>query len=322
MQTSDPVGVTGHPWTETEIEATVAAYFEMLAMQFAGEHFTKVDFVRRLQALMPARNARAIESKFQNISAILTEIGLDWMEGYRPLPHYQRALRDAVLAAVAGPYRVREAMETYESSSLVAPSTRRHATEDVLVPTPAGGSPGRRRSSVALTGSTVSALRDFRAHQLGSAGERWVVELERESLRRAGRPDLAGRVQWVAHDVGDGLGFDMASFRADGADRLIEVKTTNLGRLTPFYITRWEIDVSRDRADVYSLYRVHGFARDPRIYVLGGTERSRRGSTRVYSWAYRSPRSDDSAHTAARLDRLLALPAADLAAAVNPDRRR
>lgn len=87
MQTSDPVGVTGHPWTETEIEATVAAYFEMLAMQFAGEHFTKVDFVRRLQALMPARNARAIESKFQNISAILTEIGLDWMEGYRPLPH-------------------------------------------------------------------------------------------------------------------------------------------------------------------------------------------------------------------------------------------
>jgi hypothetical protein len=66
---SDPVGVTGHPWTEVEIEATVASYFEMLAMHFAGEHFTKVDFVRRLQALMPARNARAIESKFQNISA-------------------------------------------------------------------------------------------------------------------------------------------------------------------------------------------------------------------------------------------------------------
>lgn len=270
MQVPERVGITGQPWTAAEIDATVAAYVDMLARHVAGEYFTKADVVRRLQAVMPARNARAVESKFQNISAILTEVGLDWMEGYRPLPHYQHALRDAVLTAVAGPYRVREAMETYESSSLVAPSTRRQATEDVLVATPAGGSPSRRRSSVALTGSTVSALRDFRAHQLGSAGERWVVELERESLRRAGRPDLAGRVQWAAHDVGDGLGFDVASFRADGADRLIEVKTTNLGRLTPFYITRWEIDVSRDRADVYSLYRVHGFARDPRIYVLDG----------------------------------------------------
>jgi hypothetical protein len=43
--------------------------------------------------------------------------------------------------------------------------------------------------SRSLTGSAVSALRDFRAHQLGSAGERWVVDPERETLRRAGRPE-------------------------------------------------------------------------------------------------------------------------------------
>jgi hypothetical protein len=81
----------------------------------------------------------------------------------------------------------------------------------------------------------------------------------------------------VARDVGGGAGYDVGSFRPDGRERLIEVKTTNLGPRTPFYITRWEIEVSRRQAETYSLYRVHGFARDPRIYVLDGSieERAR-----------------------------------------------
>jgi hypothetical protein len=89
-------------------------------------------------------------------------------------------------------------------------------------------------------------------------------------LARSGRPDLADLVRWVAREDGDGLGYDIASFRATGAPRLIEVKTTNYGPLTPFHITRWEVAVSRQQAESYSLFRVHGFARDPRIYVLEG----------------------------------------------------
>jgi hypothetical protein len=44
---------------------------------------------------------------------------------------------------------------------------------------------------------------------------------------------------------------------------------------TPFYITRWEIEVSRRNPSSYSLYRVHGFARDPRINVLDGSVEER-----------------------------------------------
>ena len=264
-------GVAGQPWTRAEIEATVQAYFDLLRSQIAGERTRKSEVVRRLSQLMPARSDWAIEAKFQNISAVLNEMGLDWIDGYKPYEHYQAALREAVQSAVVGPHLIREAMESYESSALVAPSPRRLALDDVRAPIPGLPALGHRRSSVQLTGSAVSALRDFRAHQLGSAGERWVVDLERETLRRAGRPDLAEQVSWAAHDQGDGLGFDVSSFRPDGSDHVIEVKTTNLGPQTPFYITRWEIDVSRDRADIYSLYRVHGFARDPRIYVLDGS---------------------------------------------------
>jgi hypothetical protein len=264
-------GVAGKPWTAIEIETTIDAYLRMLLMQVAGERYTKAGFVRDLRMLMPARNARAIEAKFHNISAILIELGLDWIDGYKPFPHYQHALRGSVEQAVARSGQVREALEAYEGSALVAPSTRRRATEDVVAVVPNVDARGGSRSSVTITGSSVSALRDFRAHALGSAGERWVVDLERESLRRAGRDDLAARVEWSARDVGDGLGYDVTSYLPTGSERFIEVKTTNLGPRTPFYITRWEIDVSRERAAQYSIYRVHGFARDPRIYVINGS---------------------------------------------------
>jgi hypothetical protein len=96
------------------------------------------------------------------------------------------------------------------------------------------------------------------------------LDLEREQLSRDGRPDLADLVRWVAREDGDGAGYDILSFSDSGNQRLIEVKTTNYGPLTPFHITRWEVEVSQTNPESYSLYRVHGFARDPRLYVLDG----------------------------------------------------
>lgn len=275
---SAAVAETGKPWLPYEIDLIVAAYFEMFSRHLRGERFRKVDVVRGLESAMPARNRRAIEAKFQNISAILDELGLGWLEGYKPLHNVQQALRVAVSAWVSRGSMVRESMEAYQSSTLVAPRPVRQATEDVLVPAPgAAERHGARRTSVGLVGGTNAALDDFRRKQLGDAGERWVFELERESLRRLGRDDLAHKVSWAAKDIGDGLGYDVVSYRVDGRQHIIEVKTTNLGSRTPFFITRHEVEVSRDRAEDYSLYRVHGFARDPRIYVLPGNieERAR-----------------------------------------------
>jgi len=272
---AQPRGITGKPWAAPEIEVTVAGYAEMLRMELRGERYSKAETVRRLRLLLPARSTTSIERKLQNISAILDESGLDWIDGYKPLAHYQRELKAAVLT-VAGPgHRLGEAMADYGSSPLVAARARRLATDDVVVGTPGSRAPTHRRTSVGLTGSAMSGLRDFQARKLGAAGEEWVVDLEREKFSRLGRRDLADRVIWVARDLGDGAGYDVSSFREDGSERLIEVKTTNYGPRTPFYITRWEIDVSRLNPDVYSLYRVHGFARDPRIYILDGSVEER-----------------------------------------------
>jgi hypothetical protein len=262
---------TGKPWTWQECEAVAAAYLAMLRAELRGERYSKAEAVRALQAVLSARSKGSIERKLQNVSAILGEDGREWIDGYKPLPHYQQELRRAVLAAFDVDHRIGEQLAEYESSPLPAPAPRRLATEDVLVDVPGRRGRRRERSAVALTGSDLSAMHDFQRRSLGVAGEEWVVELEREQLRRAGHDDLAAAVRWVARDDGDGAGYDIRSFGTDGAERLIEVKTTNLGPHTPFYITRWEIEVSRRTSLAWSLYRVHGFARDPRIYVLAGS---------------------------------------------------
>ncbi|MBT1159653.1 DUF3883 domain-containing protein [Aminobacter anthyllidis] len=95
-------------------------------------------------------------------------------------------------------------------------------------------------------------------------GEEFVVELERKRLTAMAREDLARKVQWVSAELGDGAGFDVLSFDHDGAERLIEVKTTDGAAQTPFFLTRNEMDVAKERARDWHLYRVHLFAQRPR----------------------------------------------------------
>jgi hypothetical protein len=93
------------------------------------------------------------------------------------------------------------------------------------------------------------AGRDAANRRLGELGEQFVVGLERRRLLLAGRDDLAPKVQWVTKDIGDGLGFDVLSFdEADDSEKLVEVKTTGLGKFFPFYVTANEVRCSEDQA--------------------------------------------------------------------------
>lgn len=112
------------------------------------------------------------------------------------------------------------------------------------------------------------AKRDDRNRTLGRAGEQHVFAHERASLLAAGRTDLAERVRWVSQVDGDGAGYDIQSFDADGSDRLIEVKTTNGWERTPFYITRNEMEVAEAYRDNWRLVRLWNFAREMRAFEL------------------------------------------------------
>lgn len=84
----------------------------------------------------------------------------------------------------------------------------------------------------------------------------------------------ADRIQYVSRTLGDHLGYDIVSFEADGRERLIEVKTTRFGAMTPFFASRNEVNVSAKREAQYQLYRLFSFHSQPRFFALGGLLRN------------------------------------------------
>lgn len=249
----------GRPWDDAELDAIVADYFDMLAAEFGGRAYVKSHHSKALMEKI-GRTHRSVEFKHQNISAVLDELGMPWIEGYKPKRNYQNAIFDAI-----DRYLTTSGDRVAEAAATLA----RTATPPIFVPALLLAERLERPPRLEqLVRKFDPVERDFRNRQLGKAGEVFVVATERTRLVQAGREDLADKVRWTADVDGDGAGYDVRSFDAKGEERLIEVKTTNGGARTPFFLTRNEHEVSEARSDVWRLYRVHLFAQRPSIYTI------------------------------------------------------
>lgn len=120
--------------------------------------------------------------------------------------------------------------------------------------------------------------RNRRIIELGAKGEKWVCQYEQTLLLDKGRADLAKRVENVSVTRGDGLGYDVLSFNDDGTEKHIEVKTTAGAYSRQFYVTRNELEYSRQHPDTFFLYRVYdyedggdGMPRTARIKIIRGS---------------------------------------------------
>ncbi len=89
-----------------------------------------------------------------------------------------------------------------------------------------------------------------------------VFEQEKEFLMRSNQLDLAKKVEWTSQEKGDGAGYDIKSFTLGGAERFIEVKTTNGAKRTPFYISDNELTFSREAGHRYCLRRLYDFRKE------------------------------------------------------------
>ena len=99
-------------WTDTENSACIALYFTMLDSAIAGKPYNKAAMIRNARetnaeaypggfyGLLRNRSRGSIEAKLMNCSAAHRDLAPHavTMErfGYRALPNYQRALRDAM----------------------------------------------------------------------------------------------------------------------------------------------------------------------------------------------------------------------------------
>ena len=72
----------------------------MLTDELAGRPYSKTEHRLELRKAVN-RSHGLVERKHQNISAIMQELGLPWINGYKPLGNFQRALLDAVDEALS-----------------------------------------------------------------------------------------------------------------------------------------------------------------------------------------------------------------------------
>jgi hypothetical protein len=257
------------PWSTPEIEATVAAYFEMLRLELSGISYVKSEHNERVRRMLDNRSKAAVEYKFQNISAVLVNHGQAYIRGYLPAQNYQNALEAAVLEWLEGRS---DLVEVVDDSPVLnpAPPSRVPAFSEILSPPPDPRRTARRPSSPRAV-KVDFVRRDAENRILGQRGEEFVFELEQRRLHDdERRPDLARKVCWRSRDEGDGLGYDILSFEHNGRDRLVEVKTTGGGIYTQFVLTSNEVGCSQRNADSYHLYRLFEFGPAPRLYLLRG----------------------------------------------------
>ncbi len=117
----------------------------------------------------------------------------------------------------------------------------------------------------ALSGLSPGQLDNVlkKCKEVGDSGEHYVYRYERKRLHKAGRDDLAERINWVSQKS-VGKGFDIRSFEIDGTPRLIEVKAT-IGTNSTFFVSNHEWQVAQNKRACYWIYRVVKALGEPRI---------------------------------------------------------
>ncbi len=260
----------GEDWSQQEVDATVAAYFDMLLLEAMQEKYNKTERNAALRQVLRARTKGSVELKHQNVSAVLHEMDLPFIAGYKPRGNSQLLLRKAVQKFVLGKTELlRKIVDALEE--VKSPAEKQFKA--VLVDAPpieivVQLQPAAPR--VRLPRKIDFAARDESNRKLGRTGEQWVLGFEQQRLQDAGLAELFQRVDWISDRLGDGAGYDILSYDAADEPRYIEVKTTNGAHTSAFIISRNELDFARETGDAFHLYRVFQFRTTPSLYILRG----------------------------------------------------
>ncbi len=259
-------------WSKEEAEAIVADYFSMLESDLKGLPYSKTQHRRNLQKLLNKRTEGSIEYKYQNISGVLYDLGFLYIPGYKPALNYQKkVLPDIVSERLNKNQKL--FVQAEEAVKQIIPVPQVDDILKILISPPRHAiKPNKvREKRPTYRPRPFNYLeREANNQSLGLAGEEFILNYERAVLISKGQESLAAKIEHVSKTRGDGDGFDILSFEVTGKERLIEVKTTKYDINTPFYISRNEVSVSKDRSEQYHLYRLFDFRTEPRLFTLSG----------------------------------------------------
>jgi 5-methylcytosine-specific restriction protein A len=88
-------------WSVVELDASVKVYLEMLSKEKSGMPYRKSDYRNQLLAgALKGRTAGSFEFRMQNISHVLNEHGLPFIQGYKPARNVGSNTNESILKSL------------------------------------------------------------------------------------------------------------------------------------------------------------------------------------------------------------------------------
>ena len=257
-------------WTKEEVSLIVSDYFEMLQLELKHKGYNKTAYRKLLIPLLNNRSNGSVEFKHQNISAALINMGLPYIDGYKPRFRYQKQMLENEIAEYIKKHQLtlERNFENFADEKIIKP-LKTVSYDEVLEEAP-NVSEFTEREPLYRPVRINYLEKEQNNRFLGEQGESFVIEYEKRRLINAGKNNLADKIDWVSKELGDGLGYDILSRNNNGTDRFIEVKTTKLAKETPIYLSKTEISFASKKQNDFYLYRVFDFDKQPRLFIQNG----------------------------------------------------
>jgi len=257
-------------WSNIEVELIVADYFKMLSNELKGENYSKATHRRAILPLLTNRSDGSVEFKHQNISAVLVNFGQPYIRGYLPRFNYQKILEDKVIEYLTLKPTIENQFKAFADKLYIKPKKEINF-EQLVFDLPILGKVSEMEPIYNRNPIKINYLeREQRNRNLGESGEELVIEYEKWELINNGKEKFAEQIRWISKEEGDGAGFDILSKNLNGKDKYIEVKTTKLGKQTPFFFSRNELLFSQEHTEQYNLYRLFNFEDDTKMIIRNG----------------------------------------------------
>jgi 5-methylcytosine-specific restriction protein A len=88
-------------WSPVELEAAVVAYLEMLQLELLGQKYVKSHQNQRLRENeLSTRSPGSVEMRMQNISAVMMELRLPYIQGYLPKGQVGSRVKPILIEAI------------------------------------------------------------------------------------------------------------------------------------------------------------------------------------------------------------------------------
>ncbi len=258
-------------WTKEEVEIIISDYFDMLRQELNKERYNKTSHRNLIIPKLKDRSDGSVEFKHQNISAVLANNGDPFIKGYKPRFNYQQLLEEVVLDFLEKNKQILEPEFENFSNEIVSNQTLEKINfenflDNDIISSSVVNDPEPSYRAI----KTNFLEKEQNNRNLGEQGEALIIEFEKWRLLKAGKDNLADKIQWISRDLGDGTGFDILSKNNNGTDRYIEVKTTKLTKETPIYLSRNEWKFAQSKPQDFFLYRVYNFAENPQLFIKQG----------------------------------------------------